>query len=61
MIAVCCDNKRNVQVRTVVKMQSFNVKASGTHVYHFALSIYTKKSYYLQIALKLERQNEQVR
>ena len=44
IMAVCCDNKRNIQVRTVVKMQSFNVNAGGTHVYHFALSFYTKKS-----------------
>jgi hypothetical protein len=43
IMAVCCDNKWNIQVRTVVKMQSFDLKASGTQVYHFALSIYTAK------------------
>jgi len=42
-VAVWCDNKRNIQVRIVVKMQDFNVKASGINVYHFALSIYTTK------------------
>jgi hypothetical protein len=57
IVAVCCDDKRNTQVRIVVKMQDLMLK-QVVHMFAILHWVFMQQSEYLQIALELERQNE---